>query len=254
MALACGFGLRAALGESNKFYQLIKPDALLTFFFKSTNDGIDEKEAPPISRTTRDEMLKTSLDCHRADQQRRSQLGERPYHIARFAPMEVIDVIMGIAPIGDALRARGSIYAYAGRDIFDLGPDLFTQTWFGLVGQWNNFIMPLFFSATEEVTPTSSEDTGKSGAKIQAKAQRLGHILLAVATRVPSTNQIRISILDSRTIALNESEIRRTTFDMIDIARWKGVNDENGNQIEDVNFSFRKPAERRVSSDAITTC
>lgn len=131
--------------------------------------------------------------------------GKEPYQLDRYWNLYIDSVVLAIASIWDALRKRAVIHAFAGVDVFD--PDLVRMDGFsgdGVVGGPRKFIMPLSIppNSFAQKTAIDYHNKNKGNAKQSkdaAAGPAVGHILLAVAERLPGEgNVIKIDIFDSR--------------------------------------------------------
>ena len=170
--------------------------------------------------------------------------------------MTIEDVVLAIGSIWAALMNQSNFnkphvgYAFAGTDIFDPGEFAAGVLGSGVVGQFNKFIMPLFFPPREKEvfeyfnrldagekgdvgarttapTKTRSDKGRSSGNGCFLKEQPLGHLVLAVAKRSSSgSKDIRIVVRDSLVGHVNKDVVRLKASTIAKGSSWIGHNDE----------------------------
>lgn len=137
--------------------------------------------------------------------------------IEKASILSVDDVVLGIAPIWEALKRLGQVkfdFTFAGLDVFSPWGE---KVRIGAVGSQSRFIMPLFFSCTEA---GALEDQREGKRTIR----HFVHLVLCVAELVDNEPKtVQIVLYDSRRDTMHWDEIVHNAKRVIEESKWLGV-------------------------------
>lgn len=170
---------------------------------------VDDEESSSKKQKcgTWQQILDDGLVRHRRHKQKRDAQKKEKYfsEIKSSTNMGVDDVLVGIAPVWEALRLKGIEYAYAGVDVFDpVTAGGASLDLVGAVGGPNKFIMPMLLHCQ------SQPGTGS-----------IGHLVLGVAEMIDAQEKkVRIDFYDSHPDIVERNVMRNKAREIVESSGW----------------------------------